>query len=394
MPQPYPYVGQPTPVRPTESPSDVNGSRPLPSVSVEDEGPSRLDERSLNALAAREIGKQMGVSSSPLSPPSLPFAGRRSVSPRPSFSADILPNSGGRLGRIPSPPPPPPPQFTSSGLTHEPAPSPHPPQPLQSRPPPQPSVGNFPLTQRMDSAVSDLTQQDDAYHTPPEYLRNLSSPPSPSMAQTSLPGSQTTPTLGSPPSTPTTTGKITAAAFRRPKARGLSSNTNPVDDSPRQDSLSVGFGPSPGRSPNREKSSNETGDGGPDAISPLNLRKKSLPSVPGISTNISDGPRNSGTPRSISSPFPNLRANEEQPLGPGRVLPSSGPPGPRPRESVFGGNDDFDYLSAYLNEDEREHSGIYSGATNGRGPVGGGPGTSPPQHVGYGSGRFATRLGD
>jgi len=58
-----------------------------------------------------------------------------------------------------------------------------------------------------------------------------------------------------------------------------------------------------------------------------------------------------------------------------------------------GGDDDFDYVSAYMNDDEGRQSGMYNGATNGHGPVGG-LGTSPPQNVGYGSGRFATRLGD
>lgn len=57
------------------------------------------------------------------------------------------------------------------------------------------------------------------------------------------------------------------------------------------------------------------------------------------------------------------------------------------------GDDDFEYVSAYLNEDERGQNAMYNGATNGRGPVGGVLETSPPRN-GYGSGRFATRLDD
>lgn len=155
---------------------------------------------------------------------------------------------------------------------------------------------------------------------------------------------------------------------------GPSSGAGLGGDTLRQGSLGVGFRPSPGRSPSRERADDESGDGSPD-IAPLNLRKKTLPGIP---TNILGGPRGPGAPRSTSSPFPNPGTSSEQPLG--------------PRDSVLGGEDDFDYVSAYLNEDDRGQSGVYNGATNGRGPVGGGPGTSPPERVGYGSGRFATRL--
>jgi hypothetical protein len=415
MPQPHPHIPQPAPAHPTESPTSFNNdSQPLPDVSVEDEGPGQLDERSLNALAAREISKQMEMSPSPLSPPSLPFAGRRSVSPRPPFASDIPPPNSG--GRIPSPPPldvplpksgnrfgrripspPPPPQFSSPTVTHDLTPSPHPLQPPQSQLPIRPPVGGLLPARSMDSTMSDLTQPDEAYRTPPEYLRNLSTPPSPSVTPVlPPPTSQIASTLSSPSSTPATTNKISAAAFRRPRMKGPSSNVNLRDDSPRQDSLSVGFGPNPGRSPSREKGDDENGDGGPDTIvTPLNLRKKSLPAVPGISANTLSGPRSPGTPRSISSPFPNLRNNEEQPLGSGRAPPLSSTPGPHHRESMLGGGDDeFDYVSAYLNEDERRQSGMYHGATNGHGPAGGGPGASPPQNIGYGNGMFATRLED
>jgi len=245
----------------------------------------------------------------------------------------------------------------------------------------------------MDSA-SDLSQPEDAYCTPPEYLRNLSTPPSPSVTPVSSPPiPQMTSSLSSASPTPTTTKKISAAAFRRPGMRGMSSSTNLGDDTLQQDSLSVGFRPSPGRSPSRERGEDESADERLDlAITPLNVRKKSLPMVPGISTNTLSGPRDPGAPRSISSPFPNLRTSEEQPSGSGRVPPSSNTPESRPRESMLGG-DEFDYVSAYLNEDERRQSGVYQGATNGRGPVGGGPGATPPRN-GYGSGRFSTRLDD
>jgi hypothetical protein len=58
---------------------------------------------------------------------------------------------------------------------------------------------------------------------------------------------------------------------------------------------------------------------------------------------------------------------------------------------MLGGDDDFDYVSAYLNEDEKRQSGMHNRATNGHG---GGMGTSPPQNAGYGSGMFATMLED
>jgi len=222
------------------------------------------------------------------------------------------------------------------------------------------------------SAVSDPTQVDDAYQTPPEYLRNPSTPSSPSMdlaspLQVQIPQMQQT--LPSP-STPTTTKKISAAAFRRPRLQGPLSATNVRGDSFRQDSLSVGFRPSP----SWERGDNENLAGIPENITtPLNLRKKTLPSVPGLPTSPLSGPRDQGAPRSVSSPFPNLRASEEQRPGDGRMTPSSSSPEPRPRESM----DDFDYVSAYLNEDERRQSVVRDGATNG---------------YEHGGGRFPTRL--
>ena len=124
MPQPHPHLPQPTSVEPTESPTSIDESQPLPNpnASVEDEGPSPLDERSLNALAAREISKQMEMSSPSLSPPFLPFAGRRSVPPRPLFTSEIPPYPA-RAGLVrspstpPPPPPPPPPQFAKVDAT-------------------------------------------------------------------------------------------------------------------------------------------------------------------------------------------------------------------------------------------------------------------------------------
>jgi len=369
MPEPYPHVYQPTPGEPTESPTSTDESQPLPNpnASVEDEGSSQLDERSLNALAAREISKQMEISSPSLSPPSLPFAGRRSVSPRPSFTSEIPPYPArAGLVRSPSTPPPPPPQFANSTLIRELTPSPNPPQPPQMRPPPPPTIA-LPNSRTMDS---DLTQSDDVYRTPPEYLRNSSAPPSPPMtsAPPPPPVPQVTSTLSPSPPTQTTPKKISAAAFRRAGMRGMSSNAN------------LGGG-------------DENGDGGPDdAVTPLNLRKKSLPAVPGVSTNLLSGPRGPGAARSISSPFPNFKTSEEQPLGPGRTFPLSTSSESRPQESVLeGGDEDLDYLSAYFNEDERRQSATPNGTAKNRG---GGPGTSPPQNGGYGSGRFATRLED
>lgn len=385
MPEPHLHVHQSTSVRATGSPTmtDESETLPNPSVSIEGEDPSQPDERSLNALAAREISRQMEMSS-PLSPPSRPFAGRKSVSPRPSFTNETppYPTGGGLAG---SPPPPPPAYFTNPTLTRELTPSPE-------LPPPRP-VNTLAHSESTDSA-------DDAYRTPPDYLRNPSTVPSPSVTPASLPPvPQVASTLSSPPSTPTTTKKITAAAFRRQGMRAFSSNTNLGDDSPRQDSLSVGFRPSPGRSPSRERGDGENRGGSPEmTVTPLNLRKKSLPAVPGTSTDRLGGPRSlgtSGTPRSISSPFPSLKPGEDQSLGPGKTFRSSNSPESRPRELMPGGEDDFDYLSPYLDEDENRQTGNpnANGLTNDHGRARG-TGPSPPGDNGYGSGRFATRLED
>lgn len=141
----------------------------------------------------------------------------------------------------------------------------------------------------------------------------------------------------------------------------------------------------PNRSPSRERDDDDNLPRIPDnVITPLNLRKKSLPGIPGISTNLS-GPRDQGAPRSVSSPFPNLRTGEEQPLGPGRMPPLSNSPEPHPGEYALGVDEEFDYVSAYLN-DERRQSAVYQATTNGYDHSGRGPGTE-----GYGSGRPVVR---
>jgi hypothetical protein len=76
--------------------------------------------------------------------------------------------------------------------------------------------------------------------------------------------------------------------------------------------------------------------------------------------------------------------NEEQPLGSGRVLPLSSSSGSQHREFILGGDDGFDYVSVYLNEDERRQNGMYNGGLV----------PSPPQNVGHENGTFATRLED
>jgi hypothetical protein len=109
----------------------------------------------------------------------------------------------------------------------------------------------------------------------------------------------------------------------------------------------------------------------------LNLRKKSLPSIPGPATSVLSGPRDQGV-RSVSSPFPNPRTSGEQRQGHGRMAALSSSPEPRTRESMLGGDEEFDYVSAYLNEDERSE-----GATNGYDHSGGGPGTGTQRVEGY-----------
>lgn len=352
MPQPHPHIYRSAEVHPTESPTSTEGSLPNPNMSVENESQGQLDERSLNILAAREISKQMG---SPLSSPSLPFAGRKSVSPRPSFTTDTLPSNS--TNRFVQTPPPPPKSTQNRDVTPT-----FDPQQL-----PPPPTGVLSHSTSVDSTGSDPTQVDDPYRTPPEYLRNPSTPPSPSIdpappLQIQIP--QVSPILPSA-STPTTTKKISAAAFRRPGLKGPSNTTNAGGDSPRQDSLSVGFRPSPGRSPSREGGDSENVAGVlENIITPLNLRKKSLPLIPGPPTNLLSGPRDQGAPRSVSSPFPNPRTSEERRQGAGWMPPLSSSPEPRPRESMLGGEDEFDYVSAYLNEDERRESVIHNGATN------------------------------
>lgn len=349
MPEPHLHLRQQAEVRAADSPTSTEELPPLPNpnASVEDEGQGGLDERSLNVLAAREISKQMEMSGSPLSPPSLPFAGRKSVSPRPSFTTDILPsNNNDRFGQMMPPPLSSSPQFANSAGNRDVTPTPDHQQSPRLQPPP---MGAMP---RSTSVDSDPTQSEDPYHTPPEYLRNLSRPASPPMPpapplEVQVP--KMSPHLPSP-STPTTTNKISVAAFRRPGMRNVSG------DSPRQDSLGMGFRPS------LERRENETV--GLNAITPLNFRKKSLPSVPGPPVNVLSGPREREGPRSVSSPFPNLGTSEEGRGGVGRMAALTSSPEPRPRESMIGGDqDEFDYVEAYLRED----------GTNGYEDSGGGP---------------------
>ena len=392
MPDPHQRVLQQAEVHPTESPTSTEGLHPLPNpnVSVEDEGQGPLDERSLNVLAAQEISKQIGMSGSPLSPPSLPFGGRKSASPRSSFTTDIPPsNDNNRFGQSLSSPLPPLPQSRDVSPILDAR------QVPQLQPPPPP-IGAWPHSTSVDTVVSDPTQVDDAYHTPPEYLRNLSTPPSPPMNPASplqVQVGQFSPILPSP-STPTTTKKISAAAFRRPGMKGPSNTSNVRGDSLRQDSLGVGFRPNAGRSLSLERNEDENVAGFPESnVTPLNLRKKSLPPAPGPPTSVLSGPREQRGPRSVSSPFPNLGTSEQQMQGRGRMAGLSNSPESRPRDSAVGGEDEFDYyVSAYLDEDERRESAIHNGATNGYDQNGGGPGAGSQQGEGYGSGRFATRL--
>ena len=371
MPEPHPHLHQQAEVRAPDSPTSTEESHPLPNpnVSVEDEGQGGLDERSLNVLAAREISKQMELSGSPLSPPSLPFAGRKSVSPRPSFTTDNLPsNNNDRFGQMVPPPLSPSPQFTNSMENRDVTPIPDRQQSPQLPPPP---IGAMPRSTSMDS---DGPQSEDPYHTPPEYLRNLSTPPSPPMhpgppLEIQIP--KISPLLPSP-STPTTMNKISVAAFRRPGMKGQSNSTNVRGDTLRQDSLGVGFRPS------LERGKNENVGGIlENVVTPLNLRKKSLPSVPGPPASLLSGPREQGVPRSVSSPYPNLRTSEEGQGGVGRMAALRSSPEPEPRESMIGGEDEFDYLSAYLDGDERRESRTHNRGTNGYEHYGGGPGTDP-----------------
>lgn len=363
MPMPHPHVHNPTDDYPTESPSSLGESLslPNPNASIENEGPSQPDEKSLNAVAAREISKELELSGSPLFPPSLPFAGRKSVSPRPSFTTDTSAlNNNSSFGQIP-----PLPQHFSSMQEGDTTPTPSLLQPqLQALPPPP-----LPHSTSTDSTVSDPARVDDAYHTPPEYLRDASMPPSPPIAPPPPPKlAQVAPSINSSPPTPTTTKKIFAAAFRRPGMKGPSS-TNSMGDPPRQDSLSTSFRPGRGSSSQERGDDGDVGGIPETTITPLNLRKKTLPMAPRTTGSNLSGPRDPGTSRSVSSPFPDLRTSGERTSG--RVT-SSRTPEPGPRHSTLG-DEEFDYVSAYLNGDEGQ-SGVHNVATNehyhgGDGPV-------------------------
>ena len=216
--------------------------------------------------------------------------------------------------------------------------------------------------------------------------------PSPPMPDPHPRVQQFSPILPSP-STPTTAKKISATAFRRPRMKGPSNSVNVRGDSLRQDSLGLGFRPNARRSLSLERNEDENVAGVPESIAtPLNLRNKSLPPTPGPPTSVRTAPREQWGSRSISSPFPNLGTSGWGEQGRERMARPSNSPESRPRTSAGGGEDDFDYLSAYFGEDERRESAIHNGATNGYVQNGGGPGAGSPQSEGYEPGRFATRL--
>lgn len=133
------------------------------------------------------------------------------------------------------------------------------------------------------------------------------------------PMSRATSPPASSPMTPTNK-TISAAAFRRPNMRPAGSS-----------------------------SVNLSEDGGPGMVAdvtPLNFRKRSLPNV-------------------------NAALQAQNQAGMPRIPSAPGPRPPVPRDS-HALEDDFDYISAYIDGDSS--------------------GTSPPNNSGYGSGNFTTNL--
>lgn len=317
------------------------------------------EERALNAATAREISREMdalmftgitpprhsngqtATASQPPSSPhmSLPLRGR------PSYGQD-LPSSPplgaqelgyvrqrDRAASIPVSP-------TSTSENHHPLPIP-PSVNSMNETPSSPSNNNHPLpppppiSLRGTSPAQSFSSVDSPYRTPSEF-------PLPAPSFYNLPSAS-----GSGSLSPGGARTISAAIFKRQ----LRNPSSPVVE-PTQSSLDV---------------------------SPLVINKRALPSSPRPSSNLAavDGP---GTPRMSSAPYPGATPGADSYLD-ARNRSGSAAAGPQSfaPSGAQGEDDEYDYISAYVDDD----NGPSQDAHRGLGPGAG---------AGYAQGRYTTNV--
>ncbi|KAI0929537.1 hypothetical protein AcV7_005370 [Taiwanofungus camphoratus] len=331
------------------------------------------DEKSLNAAAAREVSRELDAlmfsspslspdtgMPEPLLPPQAPFS-KRSVSPRPNVEISTTQPMSPRIE----------PQYlrerdralvspnsissVSSGDTSRVSGDRSVPSPA---PPPMANV-SVALPSPSPSGISNVI----TYRTPPEHASPSGTIPASSLYN--LPSSVTG--SGASFSSTSVSGgsrTISAAAFRRPQIRAPSS---PMPDS---------------------------GVAGLPDTGPLNVKKRPLPTSPfpssrpqGVSSQgrIPSAPMTSGGAQDVSAmPYSRYRSvsathpqDGNDPRTSSRVSTNSGRSPTRNGDGGGGSDDDFDYISAYVNSTDT--------ATRPEDE-------SHPQSSGYEQGRFATNL--
>ncbi|KAF5370788.1 hypothetical protein D9758_002122 [Tetrapyrgos nigripes] len=323
---------------------------PPPSLSPEEEA------RELNAAAAREISREMDALNfrppeftpnrepSPLLPPVQPYAQPSQIDEPPSPRADY----GQRMSE-------PPHNIDTSATSHgietdrQPRTSM---SPKDSEPPalamPQPTIN---IPERSFSSPSG-NPSSPSFRTPPEYPR-LGASPLGQRSVSSLSATGGASPGGTPVPPPAGVRTISAAAFRRGAPR-TASNSELVADG------SSGLGAARG----------------PADTSPLHLKKR-LPSSPYPPRDGSLGRMSNSDGRDRSGSLGNANANMN----------------PSPRLSQAGGEDDYDYLSAYTDPPPGTGSPARSDfGSLGQMRVMNDYGAPSPGSGGYSQGRFATDL--
>lgn len=291
-----------------------------------------IDESALNAAAAREVSRELDALN--FSPPQTERAHSPLIAPTPPFAQ----NAGNIRGDVSTDSLPSAPISPQSPIGPG---SPNSP-PGGSLPPPKINLPNRSVTSLSSTTggtpyrtpmESPLRTPTDSPYRPP--LSNLSTGPAP--------GNRSSVSPNSPP-LPPGTRTISAAAFKRQPPRAA----------------------------------NETGSPGPADITPLAFKKRSLPSSP--------YPARLQATREPSGQSPKDSSVPTSPVdGIHRRVPSSVPQNTFPDE-----DDQFDYITAYVNnmgpeEGEAPHNEESGKKTNGAGG---------PTSSGYGQGRFATNLED
>lgn len=306
------------------------------------------DEEELNAAAAREVGREMDALT--FNPPLPPPPTDRGSSPAPPFAS-------------------------SSSAPLPPTPSDSPPAPPSNAASPQIPALSPPFITLPDRSLSSLsTTANSPYRTPMDSpLRSPGESPYRTTAQLQLASSMgtankssTSLSLSSP--IPPTTRTISAAAFKRPAPR-----------MPSSDSVSTGIADITPLA--FKKRGPSVGGGNPTAASPSSPYPPRLPSTPNL--------RGPAAPSSYAPPSPSPVDAAH------RRVPSSVPQNTFPDE-----DDQFDYITAYVNNMGPEEQGGGNGGgspAQGRGPNNVGRSVSANPTVGgggYAQGRFATNLGD